>query len=59
MAFQRVGQGGEEDGEGGSKNMLASHANCLEEIGHHVEAHGMWHMLLLNNCGIGQIEQIN
>ena len=37
--------------------MLTSQVNCLEETGHHVEAHGMWHMLLLNDCGIGQIEQ--
>ena len=37
--------------------MLTSHVNCLEETGHHVEAHGMWHMLLLNDCGIGQIKQ--
>ena len=28
------------------------------KTGHHVEAHGMWHMLLLNDYGIGQIEQI-
>ena len=37
--------------------MLTSHVNCLEQTGHHMEAHGMWHMLLLNDCGIGQIEQ--
>ena len=37
--------------------MLTSHVNCREETGHHVVAHGMWHMLLLNDCGIGQIEQ--
>ena len=36
---------------------LSSHVICLEETGHHVEAHGMWHMLLLNDCSIGQIEQ--
>ena len=37
--------------------MLTSHVNCLEETGHHVEAHGMWHMLLLNDSDIGQIKQ--
>ena len=40
------------------KNIFTSHVNCLEETDHHVEAHGIWHMLLLNDCGIGQIEQI-
>ena len=39
------------------KNKLTSHINCLEETGYHVEAHGMWHRLLINDCGIGQIEQ--
>ena len=39
------------------KNMLTSHVNCVEETDHHVEAHSMWHMQLLNVCGIGQIEQ--
>ena len=37
--------------------MLTSHVNCLEETDHHVEAHGMWHKLLLNDRGIGKIEQ--
>ena len=37
--------------------MLTLYINCIEETGHHVEAHGMWHMILLNDCGIGQIEQ--
>ena len=37
--------------------MLTSHVNCLEETGHHVEAHGMWHMLYLKDCGIGLIKQ--
>ena len=37
--------------------MLTSHVNCVEETDHHVEAHSMWHMQLLNVCGIGQIEQ--
>ena len=37
--------------------MLTTQDNCLEETGHHMEAQGMWHMLLLNNCGIGQIDQ--
>ena len=41
-----------------SQNMLTSHVNCLEETGHHVEAHVMLHMLLFDDCGIGQIEQI-
>ena len=31
--------------------MLTLHVNCLEETGRDVEA------LLLNDCGIGQIEQ--
>ena len=39
------------------KNMLTSHVNCLEETGHCVEAHGMWNMLFLNDCGIGQNKQ--
>ena len=34
--------------------MLTSHINCLEETGHHVEAHDL---LLLNDCGIEQLEQ--
>ena len=37
--------------------MPTSHVNCVEETDHHVEAHSMWHMQLLNVCGIGQIEQ--
>ena len=37
--------------------MLSSQVKCQEETGHHVEAHDMWHMLLLNDCGIGQIKQ--
>ena len=36
---------------------LSSHVNCLEEAGLHAEAHCMWHLLLLNNCGIEQVEQ--
>ena len=47
----------EEEEKEKEKNMLTSHVNCLEETSHHVEAHGIWHMLLLNDCGIGQIEQ--
>ena len=38
------------------KNMLTSHVNGLQETGHQVEAHGMWHKFLFNG-GIGQIEQ--
>ena len=37
--------------------MLTSHVNCLEETSHHAVPHGMWHMLLLKDCGIGKIEQ--
>ena len=40
------------------ENMLTSNVNCLEEIGHHVEAHGIRHMLLVNDCGIGQLKKI-
>ena len=39
------------------QNNLSLHVNCLEETGHHVEAHDMWHLLLLNDCGIEQVEQ--
>ena len=39
------------------KHTHTSHVNCLEETVHHVEAHGMWHMLLLNDSDIGQIKQ--
>ena len=37
--------------------MLTLHVNCLEETGRNVEAHGMWHMLLLNDCGIGKLSK--
>ena len=36
--------------------MITSNINCLEEPVHHVEAHCMRHMLLLNDFIIGQIE---
>ena len=39
------------------QNNLLSHVNCLEETGHHVKAHDMWHLLLLNDYGIEQVEQ--
>ena len=39
------------------QNNISSHVNCLEETVHHVEAHDMWHLLLLNDCGIEQVEQ--
>ena len=39
------------------QNNLSSHINCLEETGHHVEAHCMWHLLLLNDCCIERVEQ--
>ena len=39
------------------QNNLSSHVNCPEEPGHHVEAHDIWHLLLLNDCGIEQVEQ--
>ena len=47
----------EEKKEEKEKNILTSHVNCLEETSHHEVPHGMWHMLLLKDCGIGQIEQ--
>ena len=47
----------EEEEEEKGKNIFTSHINCLEETSHHVVAHGMWNMLLLNECGIGQIAQ--
>ena len=37
--------------------MLTSHVNIVEETDHHVEAHDMGNLLLLNDCGIEQIEQ--
>ena len=37
--------------------MLTSHINRLEEPGHHMEAYGLWDMLLLKDCDICQIEQ--
>ena len=49
------GKGGRRGGKG--KNILTSHVNCLEETSHHEVPHGMFHMLLLGYCGIGQIEQ--
>ena len=39
------------------QNNLSSHVNCLEEAGHLLEAYDMWHLLLLNDCGIEQVEQ--
>ena len=36
---------------------VTSHVNCLEETGHHVDAHDMWHLLFSNDCGIEQVEQ--
>ena len=39
------------------QNNLSSHVNCLEETGHNVEAHDIWHLLLLNDCDIEQVEQ--
>jgi len=45
----------EEEEEEKEKNILTSHGNCLEKLV--TMRHGMWHMLLLNDCGIGQIEQ--
>ena len=47
----------EEEEEEKEKNMLTSHVNCLEETSHNAVPHGMWHMLLLKDCGIGKIEQ--
>ena len=47
----------EEEEEEKGKNIFTSHVNCLEETSHHEVTHGMWHMLLLKDCGIGQIEQ--
>ena len=57
---RRGGTGGGEEGRGegyGDKKMLTSQGNCLEATGHNVEAHGIWHLLLLIDCGIGQIEK--
>ena len=45
----------EEEEEEKGKNIFTSHVNCLEETSHHEVPHGMFHMLLLKNCGIGQI----
>ena len=39
------------------QNNLSSHVNCLDETDHYVEAHEIWHLLLLNDCGIEQVEQ--
>ena len=47
----------EEEEKEKEKNILTSHVNCLEETSHHAVPHGMWHMLLLKDCGIGKIEQ--
>ena len=47
----------EEEEEEKGKNIFTSHVNCLEETSHHEVPHGMFHMLLLKDCGIGQIEQ--
>ena len=47
----------EEEEKEKEKNMLTSHVNCIEETSHHAVPHGMWHMLLLKDCGIGKIEQ--
>ena len=47
----------EEEEKEKEKNMLTSHVNCLEETSHHAVPHCMWYMLLLKDCGIGQIEQ--
>ena len=35
------------------QNSLSSCVNCLKETGHH----DMWHLLLLNDCHIEQVEQ--
>ena len=43
----------EEEEKEKEKNMLTSHVNCLEKTNHHAVPHGMWHMLLLKDCGIG------
>ena len=47
----------EEEEEEKGKNIFTSLVNCLEETSHHAVPHGMWHMLLLRDCGIGKIEQ--
>ena len=47
----------EEEQKEKEKNILTSHVNCLEETSNHEVPHGMWHMLLLKDCGIGQIKQ--
>ena len=54
------GKGGGAEGRGEGycdKKMLTSHGNCLEATGHNVEVHGMWHLLLLNDCSIGELEK--
>ena len=39
------------------QNYLSSNVICLEETGHHVDAHDIWHLLLLNYYSIEQVEQ--
>ena len=47
----------EEEEKEKEKNILTSHVNCLEETSHHAVPHGMWHMLLLKDCGIGKLSK--
>ena len=48
-----------EEEEKGTVTKTCSHhtVTVSKETNHHVEAHGMWHLLLLNDCSIGQIEK--